>query len=212
METTITFVLGLLSGTVPLGIAYAIWNALRVNKNISNIKKDLQEIKETAWNRQQDTDGRFAFRDRAAKEERQELERTLDDMRRNLYETIHSVENNGWKAAEEVHRRIDELISRLDKATTDTEAYTDSEVRNVLNLLDDTRSDINDEYESIKRYIDRRIDKTVDVLCERMDNLNNKSPFTYGSTTPYASGGSVTVTGSDNSTTYTKEAPDRIYS
>jgi hypothetical protein len=203
METTITFVLGLLSGTVPLGIAYAIWNALRVNKSINTMKNEIQEIKETAWNRQQDTDGRFAFRDRAAKEERQELERNLDDMRRNLYDNIHSVENNGWKQAEETHRRIDEIITRLNKATEDTEAYTDSEVRHVLNLLDDTRSEINDEYESIKRYIDRRIDKTVDVLCERMDNLNTKSPYVYGSKMPYAATDSITST---------TEAPDRIYS
>lgn len=209
METTITFVLGLLSGTVPLGIAYIIWNTLRVNKSISTIKNEIRGIKETAWNRQQDTDGRFAYRDQAAKEERQELERNLDDMRRNLYDNIHSVENNAWKAAEETHRRIDELISRLDKAVEDAEAYTDSESRDLRGLLDDIRDEANDDCVELRRYIDKRIDKTVDVLCERMDNLNTKSPYTYGSTTPYASSSTVTTAGSDVSA---KEAPDRIYS
>jgi hypothetical protein len=186
METTITFFLGLLSGTVPLGIAYAIWNALRVNKSISTIKNEIQRIKETDWNRQQDTDGRFAFRDQVAKEERQELDRMLDTF----------------------YRRIEELNTRIDNSAKEAGSYTEEFADSLHDRITDIRDLIDGESREIRSYIDKRIDKTVDVLCDRMDSLNNKSPYKGGGNTPYANGGYAAVTTSAG----TPEAPDRIYS
>lgn len=186
METTITFVLGLLSGTVPLGIAYAIWNALRVNKSISTIKNEIQRIKETEWNRQQDTDGRFVFRDQAAIEERQELDRRLDS----------------------IYRRIEELNTRIDNSAEEADSYTEKFADSLHDRITDVRYLIDDESRDLRSYIDKRIDKTVDVLCERMDSLNTKSPYMSSGNAPYANGGYAAVTPS----VAPPEAPDRIYS
>jgi hypothetical protein len=211
METTITFVLGTFTGAVLLGIVFGIVKLLRINKEIATMQENLQKNKEAGKNRQIHTDERFAIRDQRAKEVRQELERDLEDRFRGVYDTFQSIQNSVWKQADEVQQQIGELIAKLEKMTDESESYTDNEVHRLVDLIDDVRTEANDECEAVRRYTDKRIDKTVDVLCERMDSLNNKRPYTYDSTTPYASGG-VNYTDSDTSTNTTKEVPDRIYS
>jgi len=214
METTITFVLGTFTGAVLLGIVFGIVKLLRINKEIATMQENLQKNKEAGKNRQIHTDERFAIRDQRAKEARQELERDLEDRFRGVYDTFQSIQNSVWKQADEVQQQIGELIAKLEKMTDESESYTDKEVHRLVDLIDDVRTEANDECEAVRRYTDKRIDKTVDVLCERMDSSFNDVKSYHGAAHPYNKQSTEYQYGSDASKTITStsEVPDRIYS
>ncbi len=111
METTTTFVLGILCGSFLLGIVYGVIEMLKM-------KKSQKQLQATVTNLQQDRD--------------------------------------------QLHHRIDEVYKDLDKQQSENQRDLDSRFDEIHRTTDETR-----------KYIDSRIDKSIDVLCQRMDILKD---------------------------------------
>ena len=107
METTTTFVLGILCGSFLLGIIYGFIGIVRMKKS----QKQLQATTE-----------------------------------------------NLIKDRDDLHRRIDEYINQISDYHNQQQRELDTRFDELHKISDDT-----------KKYTDSRIDKTVDVLCQRMD-------------------------------------------
>jgi hypothetical protein len=117
METTTTFVLGILCGSFLLGIVYGVIGML-------NMKKSQKQLQATVTNLQQEQD--------------------------------------------QLHHRIDEVLKDLDKQQVENQRDLDTRFNELHQVSDENR-----------KYTDSRIDKTSDVLCQRMDILLNEGLKAY---------------------------------
>jgi len=119
METTTTFVLGILCGSFLLGIVYGVIGIVKMKKS------------------------------------QKQLQATVTDLNSGI--------NDLHRRINELHKRFTEVIFEENHKWIEKERELDTRFDEIHRTSDETR-----------KYIDSRIDKSIDVLCQRMDILKDE--------------------------------------
>ncbi len=92
-----------------------------------------------------------------------------------IYQTIGHVES-GF-----IHR-IDEDIRNRDTQISEFRRDVDNRFEETYRVMGSNHSDVHHRIDEVGRYVDKRIDKTVDTLSQRMDILLNDGLKAYHGT------------------------------
>jgi hypothetical protein len=145
---TVNFVLGILCGTVLCGLCYVIVELLKINKHL-----------------------------KAKENEIAEAYRKFDSVHQDFVKThdrIDLIDNNFHEEMIAIHRKIDENVSSIKKRVEEFKSEDlNREILRMRTMIEANQRKVSETEDSMKRYIDSRIDKAANGIALVAEGVNN---------------------------------------
>lgn len=97
------------------------------------------------------------------------LQEEIQSINRELGETHHTIDEKNDSLWNELDRRIDDVNRVIENRERDLLQDIEKNFEDIRRHSDYLTDEVNKKQEEATKYIDSRIDKTIDALCMRMD-------------------------------------------
>jgi uncharacterized membrane-anchored protein YhcB (DUF1043 family) len=164
METTTTFVLGIVAGGLIITLIGSLVEVLKMRKQIAELRKSNAQSDKELEDIHNSFDRQFEMMDRTVSETHEDIMRDIRETSEMIHRTIDEInrhmETLAQREREQTQQEVSMLFDEIRKHTKEEEHIRFEDFNTLQKRIDETN-----------RYVDSRIDRAIDGLCTRMDTM-----------------------------------------